>query len=128
MAFLGRRNAKMIKHERAMMCNACSKRECMSGYPKGIPSYCLAIESRAIIERTKTEYSAPEVIDIYKASGTIVAGGYKKWPRIQEAIEFSKELKLGRIGLAGCTALIDEMSLIAGLFIGAGFKVFSVGC
>ena len=118
----------MMKDKRTIMCNICSKRECMSGYPGGIPSYCIAAGSRQIIERTKTEYSATDVITLYKAVGKIVADGYGKWPRIQEAIELAKELKLNKIGLAGCTALIDEMSLIAELFIGAGFKVFSTAC
>jgi len=49
-------------------------------------------------------------------------------PRIQEAIEFARELKLRKIGLASCVALINELGLVSELFIGAGFEVVSAAC
>lgn len=111
-----------------IMCNVCAKVECRHGYPKGIPGYCLATRFHDIVEQTKTEYSAPDAIDIYKAAGAVVTKGYGKWPRIQEAIEFAKELKLSMIGLASCVALIRELGLVAELFTGAGFNVISAAC
>ncbi len=111
-----------------IMCNTCVKVECRHGYPDGIPPYCLATKSREIIERTKTEYSTPDVVDIYKAAGRVVTNGYQKWPRIQEVIEFAKELKLSKIGFASCINLTHELGLVTGLFIGAGFHVVSAIC
>ncbi len=118
----------MTEPKATIMCNLCAKVECRRGYPKGIPPYCLATRSHEIIERTKTEYPTPDVIDIYKASGVVVANGSPRWPRIQEAIEFAKELKLSKIGFASCVALIRELGLITELFIGAGLDVSSVAC
>jgi len=111
-----------------IMCNLCAKVECRRGYPKGIPPYCLATKFHEIVERTKTQYSAPDAIDIYVASGRVVANGYGRWPRIQEAIEFAKELKFSKIGFAACVALIRELGAITELFIGAGFDVISTAC
>ena len=111
-----------------IMCNVCAKVECRRGYPDGIPAYCLATRFHDIVEQTKTEYSTPDAIDIYKAAGAVVTSGYGKWPRIQEAIEFAKELKLSKIGLASCVALIRELASVTELFIGAGFDVVSVAC
>ncbi len=111
-----------------IMCHLCATMECRRGYPKGIPPYCVATRFHDVVERTKTEYSAPDTIDIYVASGRVVANGYGKWPRIQEAIEFAKELKLSKIGLASCVALIRELAMISELFIGAGFEVISAAC
>ncbi len=110
------------------MCSACTKVECRRGYPQGIPSYCMATGFHDVVERTKKEYSAPEVADIYKASGRVVAGGYGKWPRIREAIEFARELKLTKVGFASCVALLDELRLISELFTGAGFDIVSAAC
>ncbi len=114
--------------KRTIMCNVCATVECRRGYPKGIPPFCLATRFHEILEQTKTEYSAPDVIDIYLASGRVVANGYGKWPRIQEAIEFAKELNLKKIGFASCVALIRELGLITELFLGAGFDTISACC
>lgn len=111
-----------------IMCSVCTTLECRHGYPKGIPAYCMATRFHEIVERTKSEYSTLDAIDIYKAAGTVVTNGNHKWPRIQEAIEFAKELKLSKIGLASCVALIHELGLVAELFIGAGFEVVSAAC
>ncbi len=119
----------VTKPKGTIMCNLCKRVECRGGYPEGmIPPYCLAVRSHEIIERTKTEYSTPGAIDIYRAAGRVTTAGYGKWPRVQEAIEFAKELKLSKIGLASCVGLIRELGLVAELFIGAGFTVFSVAC
>jgi uncharacterized metal-binding protein len=109
-------------------CNDCTAMECKRGYPKGIPPYCLATRFKDIVERAKPEYSAPDVINIYKASGRVVSNGYGKWPRIQEAIEFAKELKLSKIGLASCAALSAELGMVAELFLGAGFDTITAIC
>ncbi len=111
-----------------IMCNACTKVECRRGYPQGIPAYCVATGFKDVVERTKKRYSEPGVVDIYKASGKVVGSGYGNWPRIKEAIEFARELKLNKIGFASCVALLNELKLITELFTGAGFDVASCAC
>ncbi|MFC1861837.1 DUF1847 domain-containing protein [Chloroflexota bacterium] len=119
----------MVKEPKGtIMCNICVKQECRHGYPDGIPPYCLATRFHEVVEQTTKEYSTPASIDIYKAAGTVTTNGYGRWPRIQEAIEFAKELKLSKIGLASCVALTHELGLVAELFTGAGFDVISVAC
>ena len=118
----------MAKEKGTIMCGSCTKVECRSNYPEGIPAWCAATRFRDVLERTKTEYSAPDNVDIYRAAAKVVAGGYGRWPRIQEAIEFARELKLKKIGLASCVALLSELGLVAQLFTGAGFDVVSSAC
>ena len=113
---------------KTIMCNVCTKIECRQDYPGGIPSYCAANRFHEILERTKTEYSALGTIDIYKAAARVVNKGVLNWPRIQEAIEFAKELKLERIGFASCIALSRELRLVTQLFSGAGFHVVATAC
>ena len=102
--------------------------ECRIDYPDGIPAYCVVSKHSDVIEQTKTEYSTVENIDIYRASAKVVENGYRQWPRIQEAIEFARELKLSKIGLASCIALAPELRLVTKLFMGAGFDVVAVAC
>ena len=119
----------MVKEPKGtIMCNTCAKLECRRGYPDGIPPYCMATRFHEVLEQTSTEYSTPDSIDIYKAASAVVTNGYGRWPRIQEAIEFAKELKVSKIGLASCVALIRELGLITELFTGAGFNVISAAC
>ena len=114
--------------EREIDCGDCATMECRRGYPKGVPSYCLAARFPEIIERTKREYSAEEAVDLYRAAGRVVAKGYGRWPRIQEAIEFAKELGVRKIGIASCVALIRELGMVAELFNGAGFDTLCAAC
>ena len=113
---------------KTIMCHNCKRMECRLGYPDGIPFYCISTKFKDVIERTKGEYSTLDAVDIYKASVKVVTEGFRKWPRIQEAIEFAKELNLNKIGFASCVALVNELALISELFIGAGFCVISAAC
>ncbi len=119
----------MVKEPKStIMCNSCVKIECRKGYPDGLPAYCIATGYPDVVEKTRTEYATAGSIDIYKAAGAVVTNGYGRWPRIQEAIEFARELKLKKIGLASCVALIGELRSIAELFAGAGFSGTSAAC
>ncbi|MDP2954451.1 MAG: DUF1847 domain-containing protein [Chloroflexota bacterium] len=114
--------------EGVIMCDVCPKAECQRRYPDGVPSYCLANKFDDVIEETKALYISPEVINIYKASGQVVTKGYRKWPRIQEALEFARELGVKKVGIASCIGLRTEAKDIAELFKGAGFTVVCASC
>ncbi len=118
----------MAEEKGTIMCGSCTKVICGEGYPEGIPDWYAAIRFHDIVEKTRTEYSAPDNLEIYLASGKVVSNGQAKWPRTQEAIEFAKELKMSKIGLASCVALVSELRLVAQLFKGAGFDVVSSAC
>lgn len=112
----------------SIMCGACTKLECRKNYPDGIPSWCAATRFHDVLERTKKDYSAPDNRKIYLAAARVVQSGYGRWPRIQEAIEFSRQLGVKKIGLASCTALLSELRLVAQLFTSAEFEVTSAAC
>lgn len=111
-----------------LMCSACKKRSCQYDYPEGIPDWCMAASFADVLEGTKMEYSKPAVVDVYKAAGAVTTKGYGKWTRVQESIEFAKELKLTEIGLAACGALFRELRMMSTLFTGAGFHVTAISC
>ena len=118
----------MPEAKNAITCNNCAKKECAKGFPEGIPSWCATTHFHQIIDSTKKIYLDPDNADIYRAANKVVNIGYGKWPRIQEAIEFARELKLTKIGLASCLSLISELELVAKLFSGAGFEVVCSAC
>ena len=113
---------------KTIMCDSCTAQECRKSYPDGIPDYCLAAREKAVLERTKAEYAKPGTLEIYMAAAKTMEAGYASYPRIQEAIEFCKELKVKKVGLASCIGLIRELGLVARLFTGAGFEIVAANC
>ena len=116
------------KSEGTVTCDVCASLDCRSRYPKGVPAYCLATRERQVLEETKLEYSKPENLPIYVAAGRMISRGYATYPRVQEAIEFSRELKIKKVGFASCIGLIRELALLSELFRGAGFEVVGANC
>ena len=114
--------------KRDFSCYLCATKECQPGYQNGIPSFCMATKFHDVLEETKTKYALPDESRIYKASAVVTTKGIGKWTRVQEAIEFAKELKIRKVGLASCMALIRELAMVGELFTGAGFEVVSAGC
>ena len=114
------------KHE--MMCGICKKRDCQHDYPGGIPNWCMAASFADEVGSAKMEYSKSDTADIYKAAAAVATKGFRQWTRIQESIEFAKELKLTEIGIASCGALFRELRMISELFTGAGFNVTAISC
>ena len=118
----------MTTGKNIILCGTCKKQDCKRDYPDGIPAWCEASQFHEILDDAKTKYAEPQNRDIYVASGAVVRNGYGKWPRVQEAIEFAKELKVQKVGLVSCLALINEMQTVSQLFSGAGFEVVSSAC
>jgi uncharacterized metal-binding protein len=119
----------MATEQKAVLtCGTCKKRDCQKNYSNGIPNWCMAHKYADVLENTKEEYSREGTVEIYKAASKIINNGKGKWTRVQEAIEFAKELQLTRIGLASCAALGRELRMVNELFTGAGFQVTSVLC
>jgi uncharacterized metal-binding protein len=116
------------KEKGSILCGSCTKFECKRNYPEGIPDWCAATGFRDVLESTKKGYAVPENLEIYRAAANVIQNGYEKWPRIREAVEFAKELKLEKIGLASCVGLIGELGLVTRLFTSAGFEVVSIAC
>jgi len=117
----------------SIMCHECKMQLCRvdrghESYPEGIPSWCVAGTYHDVLEKAKAEYATPSTRDIYMAAGKTTAKGYMKWPRIKEAIEFSKELRVKKVGLASCMSFIIELRQISELFVGAGFEVIGPAC
>ena len=113
---------------KTITCDACKQNECAFGYPKGMPSYCEGQRYLDVLNETKTEYFKPENADIHKAAAKILSLGHDQWTRLEESIEFAKELGVSRIGLAICVGLIREGREFARFFRRAGFEVMSVAC
>ena len=101
---------------------------CWRGDDEGIPSYCQANHYVAEIKNANEVYTEQEVVDLYTAACVVGKknDGYR--PRIEEALDFAREMKFSRVGFAACVAFGRELEVIRRLFEQAGIEVFSAGC
>ena len=109
-------------------CHRCKTLACMDSYAQGIPNYCRAGKFKDLIEKTKEEFFEPENSKIHLATAMVNKQGGFEWTRVQQCIEFAKEMQATKVGLAVCIACIREGRAMANLMEAAGLDVVTVGC
>ena len=118
----------MAQEAEAIQCHQCKDNECLSQYPKGIPEHCQARRFPDIIEKSKRQYLEPDDERFHLAAAKVLKRGGYDWSRVQQCIEFARELGAQKIGLAVCVGLIREGREFARFLNRAGFQVISVAC
>lgn len=112
-------------------CIDCAVTLCDAHNPhKAFPAFCI---SRQMTEEQRNNslreyFTSEEDKKIVQAAAVVESEGYRKWPRVQETIEFAKQMGYKKIGIATCVALIRESRTLAKMLRANGFEVFGVGC
>jgi uncharacterized metal-binding protein len=118
----------MAKEAKTIQCHQCKDNECLALYPQGIPEYCQAQRFLDLIEESKRQYLEPDAEKYHLAAAKVLTRGGYDWSRVQQCIEFAKELGAKKVGLAICVGLIREGREFARFLDRAGFQVISVAC
>ncbi len=118
----------MSREAKAIQCHQCKDNECLARYPQGVPEYCQAQKFPEIIERSKRQYLEPDADLFHLAAAKVLKRGGYDWSRVQQCIEFARELGARKVGLAVCVGLIREGREFARFLDRAGFQVTSVAC
>ena len=92
----------MTQETKTIQCHQCKTNQCLDRYPQGIPDYCQAQKFPEVIEASKRQYLEPEVANIHMATAKVLKRGSSDWTRVQQCIEFAKELGVTKVGLAVC--------------------------
>jgi len=79
-------------------------------------------------QESKKEFIIPTVANINLATARMFGKGGFGWPRIQQSIEFAREMGVTKVGLAVCIVMIKEGQEFARFLEMAGFEVVSVCC
>ena len=119
------------EREKLIWCDRCKRHECLEGYAHGKPKYCRAIDDPGILEAMPDTYLKPETAKYHRAASTLIrrqkeAGVY--WTRIQESIEFAKELEAHKVGIAVCSSMRWQGAEFAELLRLAGLEPCMVNC
>ncbi len=113
-----------------MRCALCGIKAC-SQEPgaKEPPPFCPAETAEAVLSRVHDIYRTDEETRrVAVASARVEAEGYLRWPRVQEVMEFARNLGATRLGIATCIGLLNESRMLQEILEANGFSVFSVCC
>ena len=113
----------MAKGAKTIQCHQCKDNECLALYPQGIPEYCQAQRFLDLIEESKRQqYLQPDTEKFHSAAAKVPKRGGYDWSRVQQCIEFAKELGAKKVGLAVCVGPIREGREFARFLDRAGFQ------
>ncbi len=118
----------MSKEAKTIQCHQCKDNECLAMYPGGIPQYCQVQRFRGLIEESKHQYLESDTEKFHLAAAKVLKRGGYDWSRVQQCIEFARELGAKKVGLAVCVGLLREGREFARFLDRAGFQVISVAC
>jgi uncharacterized metal-binding protein len=118
----------MPQEAKTIQCHQCKNNECLAKYPNGMPEYCQARKFLDLIEGSKRQYLEPDTERFHLAAAKVLKKGGYDWSRVQQCIEFAKELGARKVGLAVCVGLIREGREFARFLERAGFQVVSIAC
>lgn len=110
-------------------CCTCHRQACYSSTPEDGPDYCPTKTKRKSIDQAVHLYQDhPDVRKMAIAAAKTEGRSYMKWTRVEDTIDFAREMGYKKIGIATCLGLIEENRILHKILTVHGFCVVSVCC
>ena len=109
-------------------CAYCQKHACHKNYLEDAPQNCPTKNENTKLKDILKYYEEEENYNIAKASAEVVMDNYGGKPRVKEIIDFCKQMKYKKLGLAFCVGLAKEANIFIQILKKNGFEVESVIC
>lgn len=110
-------------------CARCAGAACTAEDIGATPQLCpRRVTAGAIGEAEEIRTTDPQVKRWAKVAADVEQTGYRKWPRVQELIEFCQRLDIHKIGVAFCVGLREETQALVEILDSHGFTVETVVC
>lgn len=109
-------------------CAECAVHACNEENRDNLPKNCPMRREDGFFAETFREYEKPEQHEFYIKASEIEAIGYGQWTRMQEIMEFCRNMGYQKLGLAFCRGLRWEAKVISRVLRQNGFTVVSVIC
>lgn len=117
----------MIK--RTIDCSQCTLQACWSDKPGNAPAFCPTKNCKKTITSAVRLYQDdPETRKMAIAAGRTEGRSYMKWTRVEDTIDFAKEMGYKKLGIATCIGLMAEDRILQKILTAKGFDVVSVCC
>jgi uncharacterized metal-binding protein len=114
-----------------MNCSRCGLWGCRGPggkYPEECPTAHPTEEQARALTEAKQRYADPQVRSLARAAAYIEKAGYCRWTRLEETVEFARQMGYGHLGIASCVGLRREARVVAGYFEDCGFRVSVAIC
>jgi len=112
-----------------MKCTECESRVCRGQDISKAPDNCPMRWQKSPGEVGLAKITSdPAILNIAQNSARVEAVGYGRWTRLEETMEFAKRCGFKRLGVAFCSGLFNEATIVANIFKANGFEVFAACC
>lgn len=113
----------------SLQCSKCNKQACWSKAPESGPDFCPTKTQKDVINEVLKAYQEdPEVRKMAIAAARTEGRSYMKWTRVEDTIDFAREMGYKRLGIATCVGLIAESRILTKILETKGFEVVSICC
>lgn len=110
-------------------CSKCSKQACWSKEPLGGPDFCpTKTQKETIDEVLKLYKDDPKIRKMAVAAARTEGRSYMKWTRVEDTVDFAREMGYKKLGIATCVGLIAESRILTRILETKGFEVISICC
>jgi Uncharacterized metal-binding protein conserved in archaea len=110
-------------------CSKCSKQACWSNAPQMGPDFCPTKTKKETIDEALSLYQDdPEIRKMAIAAARTEGRSYMRWTRVEDTIDFAREMGYKKLGIATCVGLIAESRILTRILEIKGFEVISVCC
>lgn len=114
---------------KSLECSKCSKQACWSNAPGSGPEFCpTKTQKETINEVLKLYKEDPEIRKMAIAAARTEGRSYMKWTRVEDTIDFAREMGYKKLGIATCVGLIAESRILTKILETKGFEVISICC
>lgn len=109
-------------------CIDCGKLNCRDELGE-FPDFCPTTHlSEAVREKVIARYFEPDNHKAMVESAIVESEHYCQMTRVEETIQFAKQMQAKKIGIATCVGLIRESRVLARILREHGFEVYGIGC
>ncbi|MBT5264945.1 MAG: DUF1847 domain-containing protein [Rhodospirillaceae bacterium] len=92
------------------------------------PGYCPTKVDEPGLTNAFSEYETEFIGKVARASGRVEAEGYCKWTRVEEIVQFCKQMGFTRVGIATCISFLDLANVLSRVLESHGLTVASACC
>lgn len=115
--------------ENSIKCTNCRVFACCTSNIMNGPANCPAKIAQGPLEEAVRLYrSDPEELKMIAASVNTESAGARKWTRVEDTIDFARQMGYKKLGIATCSGLIYEAAMLAKILEINGFEIVTVGC
>jgi uncharacterized metal-binding protein len=104
-------------------------RACRDGEEKDRgPGWCPTKVDPEGVAAGIAKYDDPFIAKVAQVSSRIEAEGYCEWTRVEETVQFAKQMGFTKLGIVHCIGSMDMAITLSAILESHGFQVVSVCC